>query len=341
MKNYILDTLGRPIYYDPKTIVNDAVRDHVIGFQDMGVQLDFEVPKDPQLFYESFGLMPHPRLKDLITKRPIPVEKLTPYQIRWWKERNDLATPKSNKVGLTTTSGLELFQSRLLPEEAGYDALWVAQTQRMANEHILNLKTMIRWSKNYSKFMITRPDIELFREEKSKASILYIANPYDKKRPSRIIGIGASESSAFSWKYVNRVHGADISLIKSKDQKSFFAGLYSRLANTSGIVKFESVPNGQQGEFWNIVNKSRYHIDVDNLDDDIDPEGMASDFKVWDIPYTEGIASNVITPEFIDKQKRRLGDLLFSQTYECNFLPPGNQWYKPGWFKADNYTVGW
>ena len=340
--DYTLDEKGYAVPFDANKVVDDTARAHVAAFQEQEVILDFEVPKEPQQFYESFGLLLHPRLKDPVTKRPILIKELAPYQVRWWKEKGDVATPKSNKVGLTTTSGLELFQSRLLPEEAGFDALWVAQTARMANEHILNLKNQIRWSKRYSKFLITRPDIELFREEKSKASVIYVANPYDRKRPSRIIGIGGSESLAYSWKYINRIHGADISLLKAKEQKAFFAGLYSRVANTQGPIKFESIPNGQQGEFWNIISKSRdKRADVDNEELAEDPEGRAGDFKIWDIAYTEAISAGVITEEFIEKQKRRLGDLLFSQLFECNFLPPGNQWYRAEWIKSEGYGIGW
>lgn len=337
--DYFLDANGNVIHYNPQTIITTVSNEFVPKMtQDPTIKLNHEVPRDAQSFYEDFGLFPHPRLKDPNTKLPVPVKSLTEYQKRFWNERHDLAVPKSNKVGLTTISGLELFQSRILPEEAGFDALWVAQTQKMANEHLLNLKLRIRNSAEYSKFLILRPDLELFKEEKSKASMIYISNPYDYKRPSRIIAIGASEAGAFSWERVNRVHGSDIALIKSKDQKAFFAGLYSRLANTEGRVKFESIPNGQQGEFWNIVNRARYHIKTDEGDDEYDD--VINDFKVFDIPYTEATSAGVISEEFIEKQRRRLGDLVFSQTYECNFLPPGNQWYKPGWMKVEPYTVG-
>lgn len=342
--DYILDENKVPLYFDSNKIYDDSVRTQIPTFQDLNIYKDFKIPpRAPNLFYKDFGLLFHPRLKDPKTRRPLLIKNLTEYQIRWWNAKGDIATPKANKVGLTTTSGLELFQSRLLPEEAGSDALWIAQNQRMANEHVLNLKNQIRWSKKYSQFLITRPDIELFREEKSKASVIYVGNPYDPKRPSRIIAIGGSESLAYSWKYVNRVHGSDISLLKSKDQKAFFAGLYSRLANTEGPVKFESVPNGQHGEFWNIINKSRYKKNVESSDEDFaeDPENRAGDFKVWDIPYTEAVSAGVITDAFIQKQRSRLGELLFSQLFECNFLPPGNQWYKAEWFKSERYVVGW
>lgn len=136
---------------------------------------------------------------------------------------------------MTTSFLLEDIQSRLLPEGAGYDLLVVAQNQQMADEHIRDLKNLMRNSETRAKYLIERPDKQLLREESSKVSVAYIRNPYNVKMPSRIIGLGASEKSVFSWKKVNKIHVSDVSLINVNNQREFFGGLHSRLANTNEL----------------------------------------------------------------------------------------------------------
>lgn len=296
------------------------------------------IPRDPQAFYRDFGGLPHPYLKDK-KQRPIISTSLTPYQYKAWRYRKNLLVVKSNKIGLTTSFSLEDFQSRLLPEEAGLDVLLVAQNEKMAKEHILDLKRMIRNSTKYRKYLVEKPAHGSMLEEKSKAFVAYIANPYNPARPSRIIGIGSSEGSAYSWKNINRIHMSDVSLLNKKDQKEFFGALYSRLANTKGVVKIETVPNGQQGEVWNIYIKSKLAA-MKNLYEELtnDSGENASKFKVMEIPAQEAVAAGLITQEFLDMERKELGDLVYQQLYECAFIAPGNQWYKKEWLTTGSYT---
>ena len=303
-------------------------------------ELNFQIPRDPQAFYEDFGCLPHPRLRDE-NGLPIISKSLTTYQIDAWKYPGNLLVVKSNKVGMTTSFSLEDFQTRLLPEFAGHDVLLVGQTNRMANEHVHDLKRLIRSSKKYSKFLIEKPDEDLMREEISKVSVALIRNPYDPKRPSRIIGIGSSEATAYSWKNINRIHMSDASLLPIKDQQEFFGALYSRLANTNGIIKIESIPNGQQGEVWNVYRKSKQQASSeDTLDVAKDPEMMASKFRVMEVAAREAVQAGLITQEFLDQEKRELGDLLYQQLYECRFVSSANQWYKEDWIYTEHYGVG-
>lgn len=300
------------------------------------------IPRDPQKFYEDFGGLPHPYLKDK-NHRSIISTKLTPYQYKAWEYQGDLLVVKSNKIGLTTSFSLEDFQSRLLPEEAGRDVLLVAQNEKMAKEHILDLKRLIRNSPKYRKYLIEKPEQGSMLEEKSKAMVAYIANPYNPARPSRIIGLGSSEGSVYSWKNINRIHMSDVSLLNNKDQKNFFGALYSRLANTNGIVKIETIPNGQQGEVWNIYNKSKLGVKTigESLDEDLanDPHETASKFKVLEITSQEAVVAGLIMQEFLDTERLELGDLIYQQFYECAFIAPGNQFYKSEWFHKGDYTL--
>lgn len=292
-----------------------------------------KIPRDPQKFYESFGFLDHPRLKDK-DDQPLKVTKLAPYQYEFWKYEGNALVIKSQKIGLTTSRLLEDFQFTLLPEGAGKDVLIIAQNLQLARDHILTLKKMIRSSNNYSQYMIIGVNEELFFEEKTKACVIYIRNPYNPKKPSRIIGLGGSESSVLSWKNVGKIHMSDVAKLSYKDQKSFFSIVFSRLANTEGIIKIETPPVGQQGEVFNIYNKTRQKLAKQN-------EYDIPKFKIFMFTAKDAVASGIISQKFLEQERMELGELVFSQLYECVFLPPHNQWYKEEWFHTESYAVEW
>lgn len=310
------------------------------AFNEVAEKVDVLVPRDPQEFYTDFGFLTHPRLKDE-NGQPLVVEKLAPYQYEFWAYPGNALAIKSQKIGLTTTSLLEDFQFTLMPEGAGKDVLVIAQNQLLADDHILTLKRMIYQSKKYSQFLVTTPDA--FREEKTKMSVIYVKNLYDNNKPSRIIALGKSEASVWSWKNVGKIHMSDVAKLDIKEQKNFFAAVYSRLANTEGVIKIETPPNGQQGEVYNIYNKSRARIIEDNgnvLDTFAeDPADNASKFRIFEYSAVEAVKAGIISREFLEQERNELGDLLFSQLYECNFLPPGNQWYNESMIYTEDYGV--
>ena len=99
---------------------------------------------------------------------------------------------KSNKIGMTTSEMLCDFWTRLLPQYAGFDCLLCASKLEIANDLLMQLKTLVNNSPKYSKYLIKAPDKLDFQEERSKVGVMYIANPYNPKRKSRIIAIGNS-----------------------------------------------------------------------------------------------------------------------------------------------------
>lgn len=311
------------------------------SYNEVAEKVNIIVPRDPQEFYKDFGFLTHPRLKD-VNGQPLVVEKLAPYQYEFWAYPSNALAIKSQKIGLTTTSLLEDFQFTLLPEGAGKDVLVIAQNQLLANDHILTLKRMVKRSKKYSPFLLITSDG--FKEEKTKMSVIYIRNPYDSSRPSRIIALGNSEASVWSWKNIGKIHMSDVAKLDIKDQKNFFAAVYSRLANTQGIIKIETPPNGQQGEVFNIYNKSHTKIiedDTAGVQDTFveDPADNASKFRIFEYPAIEAVNAGIISREFLEQERTELGDLLFAQLYECSFLPPGNQWYHESMFYSEVYEV--
>jgi len=61
---------------------------------------EIQVPRDPQKFYEDFGFLTHPRIRDQ-NNQSIPVTQLTPYQCEFWKYPANALAIKSQKIGLT------------------------------------------------------------------------------------------------------------------------------------------------------------------------------------------------------------------------------------------------
>ena len=159
------------------------------------------VHKDPKLFYHSFGLLTHP-----FTKQK--VENLTGYQYQFWKSilknKYNIAI-KSNKIGLSTTCLITLFQDCMMKEGAGNEKLVICQTQQMAKEHLYTLRQLLLNSDNFKHTLIMRPGKYLLKDEVTKITQLFIYNPYNPSRPTRVIGLGAS-SSIVSFMEECRLH---------------------------------------------------------------------------------------------------------------------------------------
>ena len=334
--HYITDSRGTRIAhnYDTSRLFTEYVVDKTNRW------LNAVIPREPSIFYDEFGYLPHPWKRDN-RGLPTPVLQLTDYQLAFWRQEGNVICLKSNKIGLSTTSHLELFQSRLLPEEAGFDCLLVAQNQKIANMHLLDLKKIIAQSGKYSDFMIRRPDIELFKEEKTKLEALYVRNPYMPSRPSRIIALGSSAPSGFSWKHINRIHMSDISLIKKMEETEFFAALYSRLANTNGVMKIESIPSAKYGEFyrlWKAANQQEYT----QLEEEVlvqDPKDFLTSFTPMELDWKVAVEHGVITQAYIDQAKKDLGEIEFGRKFECKFTEDSSQWYKEEWEHTEEYQV--
>ena len=103
-------------------------------------------------------------------------------------------------------------------------------------------------SEKYQGFLVTLRDIDnvLLREEKTKVTEMFIRNPYNKYKPSRIIAIPANAGQSVSWKEVKYVYCSDITMT-DKNYDPTLKGAFTRLANTQGYFVIETIPNGPQG----------------------------------------------------------------------------------------------
>ena len=147
-------------------------------------KLPTDIPLDPDEFYQDFGLLEHP-----VTK--LPVQHLTAYQNAVWKDgqrHKYREVIKAQKVGITTSSLIEDFQ-KAITTCRGKENLVIAQDTDHAKDHLYTLRKLISNSAKYSKFLINKPTELLLKDEVTKVMQLFIHNPDNPLKPTRIIGL--------------------------------------------------------------------------------------------------------------------------------------------------------
>jgi len=310
---------------------------------------DLTTLKDPQLFFEWFGGLLHPKLRDE-NGYPVKVVKLAWYQDKFARMKRAVML-KNNKAGVTSSEAIcGDFRTRLLPESAGFDCLLVGQNQFMADQHLLDLKRDILNSENAKGWMITNPQKLGLKEEKSKSRMLYIHNPYNPKKPSRIIAIGFSEALAYSWKNVNRLHISDPGQNTRKNQVQFFSGLYSRLSNTEGEIKIEGVAGERNGYFYNLCRKlfhleDKYQDEQDFLDPereliaDKEVQSMETSFETIEIDADDSVEAGIISREWLEYMKGVLSHDEFMRIYYHVFSNPEGAIFGD-WKFGDHESLG-
>lgn len=217
---------------------------------------------------------------------------------------------KSQKVGISTSCLIEDFQ-KAITKCRGKDILIIAQSQEQANEHIHTLKRLIYHSEKYQKYLITSSNKLTFKEEKTKLSEIWIHNPDDPERQTRIIGRGASEGGLWSWKHIAHIHMSDIAANNMKDDSPIFAAAFSRLMSTDGTMVIETPPRGPFKKTFEIYQQS--------LVKHQDPDLIETQFNIHHVSAQQGVAAGVITQATLDAERARLGATLYAQFYECQF----------------------
>jgi hypothetical protein len=266
------------------------------------------VYKDPHLFYLSFGPLIHP-----FTKKK--VMELTPYQYEFW---NDIIkypyniAIKSNKIGLSTTCLIALYQNCMLRESAGNEKLVICQTQQMAKEHLYTLRQLLLNSDTYKHTLIMRPGKYLLKDEVTKVTQLFIHNPYNPAKPTRIIGLGSSAASSVSWKNVDVIYISDITKA-STDYTEVIDGAFTRLAMSRGKFIIETIPRGPRGKIYSLWQ---------------DCLANKNDFRPHKYPVQLAIDAGLVSAEFIEEEKRRLG-AFFTEYYGAEFISVGGNVFRP------------
>lgn len=281
-----------------------------------------KTPVEAQLFYEDFGFMEHQETRE-------PVRKLSEYQRNIWNQGYKYKyrlTVKSQKVGISTTTLMEDFQRALLPLDnkwscRGKEILIIAQSIKHANEHLRTLRTMIMNSNKYKRFLVTKMSEVVLKDEITKVSVMYIKNPSNPRKPTRIIALGPKESGIWSWKEVKHIHMSDVAAINAIDDSGSFGAAMSRLANTRGSIHIETPPRGQRGKIWELF-KSFAPGNTAQTE-----AQKAAAFHVEMIKAYQAVEAGIISQEFLDGERER-NPVLYSQLYECEFMNPYASWYE-------------
>ena len=256
------------------------------------------IPEKSRDFYADFGPIRHQSTNEII-------EDLASYQHEIFDaDALTVFVDKCQKSGVTTWELAHDFQ-QVLKYGKGKDCLIVGQTQQHAHEHIYTLKRMIADSPKYRKYMITNSRELFFREEQTKMSIIFIKNPDNPFRPSRIIGLPFRQASLWSWKNVFRVHISDPSIAPVVNDGGVYAAAKGRLANTNGRMLIEGPPNGPNGKFYEWYEEYK---------DNHDPK-----FRVFLVIDEDAKKAGVISEDFLEQQKKELGPL-YAQYYQGSFL---------------------
>lgn len=266
------------------------------------------IPTDPQEFYKDLGLYPHPQ-----TGEPVP--KITAYQEDVWKagrfHRYRLVV-KSHKVGITTSVLDEDFQ-HALTDCRGFEILVIAQSIQHARNHLETLRKRILQSQRYRGYLMTRPTETVLKDQVTKVTVLYIRNPDNKYRPTKIIGLGSNEAGLWSWKEVHHIHMSDIAVVNKTDYSGVISAAMTRLATTSGSMIIESPPYGPRGKIYDIYKQSKIMKAEESVQ-----QSPESQFWVTMITAREAVAAGLIKQEFLDGERVRLGHL-YPAYYEADF----------------------
>lgn len=286
-----------------------------------------DVPDDLSEFYEKVGYFINQKTNEYVTE-------LAEHQIQTWYDRwisKYRLYVKSQKIGLSTMILLEDFHIALT-RGRGKEILIIAQSKEKAQDHIQDLKKMISQS-IYSDFLINRAttEEELLKDERTKIDKIYLRNPANPNQPTKIIALGiTSVGSLISFKRVCHIHMSDVTLADMTEERfdEAFGGAFSRLANTDGTMVIECPMRGPSGPVFNILDE----------DDSLKKDGVIiefaegekietpSGFLVRRYTYQVGIISGMITLDFIEKEKRRLG-VLFGMYYLAEVYTSDKTWF--------------
>lgn len=282
------------------------------------IPLTTDIPLDPHQFYTSFGYLSHP-----VTRKP--VTQLADYQLDSWRKflkHGRILEVKSHRIGESSKWMLVNFQLAILPTSnplstRGFDTMLLGATKPQAVEILRDFRRRALASTRYSPYILDKPeeideygDKAVLRDEKSKTAALFIKNPEDPLRPSRIIAFGADNPGALeSWPNFKHLHITDI-VASRRNYKDSLEIALTRIANTNGTVIIETVPGHPVGPVYEWSQRYR-GIPEDQL--------QKGDFLFIEITADQAVAAGVMPKDFLEGERRRLTTADFNALYGAQF----------------------
>lgn len=289
--------------------------------------LPTDIPQDLQTFYKEMGYFSHP-----FTGKDVPT--LAKHQQEAWGDSDKSKYRlylKSQKIGLSMLFLLEDVHKALTVAK-GQEILVVAQSKSKAQDHLQDIRKMLRASPKYKDYLIEDASKTLLRDEKTKIEIIYLRNPEKPAVPTKIIALGiTSPSSLISFKKVRHIHMSDVTLADMSEERfnESFGALFSRLANTNGSMVIECPPRGTSGPVFDLVNANEELKDDEGITIDIKEGELVTGgqgFLIRRYTFQVGLDSGLMNIEFIDSERRRLS-VLFGMYYEATFYSSDRVWF--------------
>jgi hypothetical protein len=288
--------------------------------------LPTDIPNDGQKFYEGFDPFVNEDTGEM-------VEQLAAHQIEIWNDRWKYIYreyPKSQKIAVSTLCLLE-DAHHALTDCMGREIYIVAQSKDHAKVHLQDFRKMIL-SSRYHDYLITKPmqSIGLLKDEVTKTDEAYMHNPLNPFRPTHIYAKGFESGQLISHKRVKHIHASDIekSKLTALKKKEAFGAMMSRLANTGGSCVIESIFAGVGGPMYDQYEKYIEYLKAKEtpLHKLSRRQQQAKPFYCRKLKYTVGVDAGIISPEFIEGERIRLGPL-FPMFYEAEAIDSESTWY--------------
>jgi hypothetical protein len=296
--------------------------------------LPTDIPNKGNDFYSQFAPFVH-------TETGKVSDELADHQLEIWNDRWKYIYReyvKAQKIGVSTLCLLEDIH-HALTDCMGKEIMIIAQSLSHAIRHLQDFRKMVISSPEYHDYLIIKPiPGVLLRDEVTKITEAYMHNPNNPFRPTHIYALGMEPGSLVSFKTIGHIHASDITKSKytPEIQKESFGAFMSRLGISAGSCVMEAPPRGLSGplfeQFEQFEEIKKAGIELEKLSRH---EQMKYPFYVKKYTYQVGLDAGLLTPEFIEGEKLRLGPL-FKMYYEADFYESDQSWYKPQDFKTSD-----
>ncbi|MBI3639691.1 MAG: hypothetical protein HY223_05180 [Thaumarchaeota archaeon] len=295
------------------------------------LNLPTNVPDDLQTFYDE---LEKPFFHSLTKEQ---IVKLAPLQLSLWKDHfqhNKLLVLKSQKIGISSVCIL-ITLWHALRDCRGMELIINAQSDEQAKTHAHDLRQILLGSAKYRDYLIQSnfTALGLLKDEVTKVRTIWIHNPDNLKRPTKIIIVGMSPGALLSHKKVAFEWSSDITISDRtpEQQNRVWAALLSRVANSQGPVIVECPARAPSGPVYDEYDRFQKNLDDKTKKSKIRKKHA---FHVEIYGYELGLRDKFFTKDFIEAEKIRLGPL-FGTFYNADFFASGSTWYKREHFENE------